>query len=70
MTLTEHFEEELSLLRPCLVGGLAGVGSPVALSDVTDGQHAPPTVQPVEDVLLRRLQLLTFPAQNKKTSCR
>lgn len=34
--LTEHFEEELPLLRSCLVGGLAGVGPTVALSDVVD----------------------------------
>lgn len=35
--LTEHFEEELPFLRSCLVGGLASVGTPVALSDVADG---------------------------------
>lgn len=35
--LTEHFEEELPLLRPRLVGGPAGVGPPVTLSDVADG---------------------------------
>lgn len=35
--LTKDFEEDLPFLRPCLVGGLAGVGAPVALADVADG---------------------------------
>lgn len=60
--LTEHFEEELPLLRAGLVGGPAGVGPAVTLPDVADGQHAAPALQLVEHVLLRWLQLLPFPA--------
>lgn len=64
-SLTKHFEEELSLLRPRLVGGLAGVGTAVTLADVADDQHAAPALEPVDDVPLRGFQLLPFPAQNK-----
>lgn len=64
--LTEHFEEELPLLRAGLVGGPAGVGPAVALPDVADGQHAAPALQLVEHVLLGRLQLLPFPAPHQK----
>lgn len=63
--LTEHFEEELSFLRSRLVGGLAGVGPSVGLSDVADGQHAAPALYPADDVLVGRLQLLPIPANKK-----
>lgn len=50
--LTKNFEEELPLLRPRLVGGLASIAAPIALADVADGQHAAPAFQPVDNVLL------------------
>lgn len=52
IVLTEHFEEELFLLRSCLVGGFACIATPIALHDVADGQRAPAAFQPVENVLL------------------
>lgn len=72
VALTEHFEEELPLLGARLVGGPAGVAAAVTLADVADGEHAAAAVQPAEDVLLRRLQPLPFPAptQNQTVSPR
>jgi hypothetical protein len=51
-TLTEHFEEELPLLYPGLVGGSAGIVAPVPLDDVADGQGTPACLHGVEDILL------------------
>lgn len=61
--LTKHFEEEFPLLGARLVGGLAVVEASVNLTDVADGEHAPPPFQLAQNVLIRRLQLLAFPAQ-------